>query len=131
MSPMLKEDEKEGELAENAQNTLGKKLNINKPLETQNILEQVKLDLYNAIELYWDRKEAEILILVLLDPRIKSLDFVDNEKICNSAKELLERKYVEVKDDSTLENINQTPITFPSIQSDRKSLLIIFEWCSL
>ncbi|GBB84252.1 hypothetical protein RclHR1_10880007 [Rhizophagus clarus] len=83
------------------------------------------------MELYWDWEEAEILILTLLDPRIKSLDFVGNEEICNSAKELLERKYVELKDDSTLENINQTLTTFPSTQLGKKSLLLIFEWHSL
>jgi hypothetical protein len=56
-------------------------MNINKLLETQNILEKVKLDLYNAMELYWDQKETEILISALLDPRIKSLDFVNNDEI--------------------------------------------------
>ncbi|RGB22288.1 hypothetical protein C1646_776343 [Rhizophagus diaphanus] len=91
------EEEREGELAENTQNTPKRRLNINKPLETQNILKKVKLDLYNAMELYWDQKEAEILISVLLDPRIKSLDFVSNEKIHDEAKELLEKKYIELK----------------------------------
>lgn len=34
------EEEKEEELAENTQNTLGKKVDINKPLETQNMLKK-------------------------------------------------------------------------------------------
>jgi hypothetical protein len=122
------EEEKEGELAENTQNTLGNKVDINKPLETQNILEKVKLDLYNAMELYWDREETEILILALLDSRIKSLDFVNNDEIRDEAKELLEKKYIELKgDSSSLENIHQTPTTFSSTRSGRKLLLSIFE----
>lgn len=91
------EEEREGELAENTQNTPGRKLDINKPLETQNMLEKVKLDLYNAMELYWDQEEAGILISALLDPRIKSLDFVSNEKIRDEAKELLEKSILSLK----------------------------------
>jgi hypothetical protein len=103
-------------------------MNINKLLETQNILEKVKLDLYNAMELYWDREETEILILALLDSRIKSLDFVNNDEIRDEAKELLEKKYIELKgDSSSLENIHQTPTTFSSTRSGRKLLLSIFE----
>jgi hypothetical protein len=91
------EEEKEGELAENTQNTLGNKVDINKPLETQNMLEKIKLDLYNAMGLYWDREETEILISVLLDPKIKSLDFVNNDEIRDEAKELLEKSISSLK----------------------------------
>ncbi len=71
-----------------------------------NVLEKVKTNLYNAIEFYWDKKEEEILISALLDPRIKSLKFVE-EKVCDEVKELLKSKYNQLKTDSLLATIRQ------------------------
>ncbi len=104
------EEEEEGEQAEyeeteSIQNS-PKKLNLNTSFVTINVLEKVKTNLYNAIEFYWDEKEEEILISALLDPRIKSLKFVE-EKVCDEVKELLKSKYNQLKTDSPLATICQ------------------------
>src|SRR6266498_805155 len=104
------EEEKEGEQTEYEETeciqNLPKKLNLNTPFVIINVLEKVKTNLYNAIEFYWDEKEEEILISALLDPRIKSLKFVE-EKVCDEVKELLKSKYNQLKTDSLLATIRQ------------------------
>ena len=54
-------EEEEGEKAEceNIQNESGRRLNLNEPFNTTRMLEKVKLNLYNAMELYWNKEEEE------------------------------------------------------------------------
>ena len=65
-------------------------------------MKKVKLNLYNAIELYWNKEEEETLISVLLDPKIKSLEFIDDNEVCNKIKDLLKNKYDQLKADFLL-----------------------------
>ncbi|CAG8653248.1 13687_t:CDS:2 [Funneliformis caledonium] len=58
----------------------------------------VKLHLCNAMELYWNKEEKGVLILAILDSRIKCLGFVD-EEIRNKTKDLLKSKYDQLKAD--------------------------------
>ena len=92
------EEEEDGEQAE--ENMSGRRrLNLNQPFRTTEILEKVKLDLYNAMELYWNKEEEGVLISAILDSRIKFLGFVD-EEIRNKTKDLLKNKYDQLKSDS-------------------------------
>ena len=54
------EEEEEGEQAE--ENMTGRRLNLNQLFRTDKMLEKIKLDLYNAMELYWNKEEEETLI---------------------------------------------------------------------
>ena len=117
------EEEEQGEQAEceNTQNRSERRLNLNEPLRTTKMLEKVKLNLYNAMELYWNKEEGEALISGLLDPRIKSLGFIDNEEVRNKAKDLLKSKYDQFKADSLL-----TISITPTLSSDQFSLICKF-----
>ena len=119
------EEEEEGEQAEyeaNSQNMSRGKLNLNQPLVTTKMLEKVKLNLYNAMELYFDKEEGEVLISALLDPRIKSLTFVDDNRVRDEAKELLKNKYNELKDNPSSTTCRTLPTQF-----NQPSLFSIFE----
>ena len=83
------------------------------------MLEIVKLDLYNVMELYWNKEEKGVLISAILDLRIKCLGFVD-EKIHNKTKDLLKSKYDQLKADS----LSTMPTIPPSSES---SLFSIFK----
>ncbi|CAI2193101.1 3936_t:CDS:1, partial [Funneliformis geosporum] len=78
-----KEEEEEKAECENIKNALEKRLNLNESFNTTGMLEKVKLNLYNTIELYWNKEEKGTLILALLDPKIKSLEFIDDDEIRN------------------------------------------------
>ncbi|CAG8691723.1 17544_t:CDS:1, partial [Funneliformis caledonium] len=54
------------------------KLNLNNSLDTYEMLKKVKYHLYKAIKIYWHTKEGDALILTILNPRIKSLTFINN-----------------------------------------------------
>lgn len=73
------DEEEEGEQAENTPHA-SRRLNLDVPFVTTDMLEKVKLNLYNAMELYWNEGK-EVLISALLNPRIKSLTFIDKEEI--------------------------------------------------
>jgi hypothetical protein len=116
------DEEEEGEQAENTPHA-SRRLNLDVPFVTTGMLEKVKLNLYNAMELYWNEEKEEVLILALLDPRIKSLTFIDKEEIRNKAKDLLKNKYDQLK---VLTTIHQTPV-FSAIPSKQSSLFSIFK----
>ncbi len=69
---------------------------------TTGMLKKVKLNLYNAMELYWSKEEEETLISALLDPRIKSLEFINDDEVRNKIKDLLKNKYDQLKADFLL-----------------------------
>ena len=83
----------ENDVVENNNNQTKKdKFNLDKPLETKDLLDKVRKDLYNAMCFYWEVLSEEYLISTILDPRIKSMN--------NKAKEeeILRKKYEEYKE---------------------------------
>ena len=75
-----------------------KKMDLDKPLETKDLLDKVKRDLYNAMCLYWEVLSEDYKLSTILDPRIKSMNNKTEEE------EILCKKYEEYK-----ENCQQTP----------------------
>ncbi|GET00132.1 zinc finger BED domain-containing protein 1-like [Rhizophagus clarus] len=66
--------------------------------------------------------------LTTLDPRIKSLGFVDNEEVCNKTKDLLKNKYDQLKANSSL----TASTTLATLSFGQSSLLFsIFKQNSL
>ncbi|RGB24719.1 hypothetical protein C1646_772694 [Rhizophagus diaphanus] len=116
--------EEEGKMAEreNRQN-ISERLNLNVPFNTTKMLEKVKFHLYNAMELYWNKKEEEMFISALLDLKIKSLGFVDNEKVHNKIKDLLKNKYDQLKVNSSL----TASTTLATLSSGQSFLFLIFK----
>src|SRR5947208_8227509 len=74
-------------------------IDLDKPLETKELLDKVKKDLYNAICFYWKVLPEDYLLLTILDPRIKSMGNKIEEK------EILCKNYEEFK-----ENYLPTPL---------------------
>ncbi|GBC11094.2 zinc finger BED domain-containing protein 4-like [Rhizophagus irregularis DAOM 181602=DAOM 197198] len=68
------------------------KINLDKPLETKDLLDQVKKDLYNAMCFYWNVLSEDYIVSTILDPRIKSI----NNKV--KGEEILRKKYEEYKE---------------------------------
>ena len=77
------------------------KIDLDKPLETENKLDEVKQNLYHAMGFYWQFLPEDYLLSTILDPRIKCM----NEEDENEAEEILRKKYDEYK-----ENYLPTPI---------------------
>src|SRR5215204_2271001 len=83
----------ENKVIENNNNqTKNNKFNLDKPLETKDLLDKVRKDLYNAMCFYWKVLSEDYLISTILDPRIKSM----NNKI--EEEEILHKKYEEYKE---------------------------------
>ena len=80
-------------------NQKNQKIDLNKPLETKDILDKVKKDLYNAMCFYWKFSSNDQLLSTILDPRIKFM----SDKV--KEEEILYQQYEEYK-----ENYLQTPI---------------------
>ena len=77
----------ENDVVENNNNQTKKdKFNLDKPLETKDLLDKVRKDLYNAMCFYWEVLSEEYLISTILNSRIKSMN--------NKAKE--EKFYVKI-----------------------------------
>jgi hypothetical protein len=92
---VIEEVEIQESISKKDDNQKKNKFDLNKPLETQNKLDEVKKNLYNAMCFYWEFLPEEYLISTILDPRIKCM----NEEDENEAEEMLRRKYEEYKDD--------------------------------
>jgi zinc finger BED domain-containing protein 1 (E3 SUMO-protein ligase ZBED1) len=56
-----------------------RRVSIKNPLDTTGILEKVKNNIYSALIYYWNFSNDIELITSLLDPRYKTLDFVESE----------------------------------------------------
>lgn len=82
----------------NNNNNKKDKIDLDKPLETKDLLNQVKKNLYNAMCFYWKILSEDYLLSTILDPRIKSM----NNKV--EEEEILYKKYEEYK-----ENYQPTP----------------------
>ncbi|CAI2201215.1 13884_t:CDS:1, partial [Funneliformis geosporum] len=62
-------------------NQIQNKIDLNKPLEIRNKLDEVKKNLYNAMCYYW-KFLPEDLISTILDPRIKNMNVeIEEEEI--------------------------------------------------
>ncbi|RGB23335.1 hypothetical protein C1646_677191 [Rhizophagus diaphanus] len=57
-----------------------RKIKINTPVNTRGLLDNIKANLYKALEKYYKVIEKEALISSLLDPRQKKLKFADNDQ---------------------------------------------------
>ena len=68
------------------------KFNLDKPLETKDLLDKVRKDLYNVMCFYWKVLSEDYLISTILDPRIKSMNNKTEEE------EILHKKYEEYKE---------------------------------
>ena len=67
-------------------------INLDKPLETKDLLDKVRKDLYNAMCFYWNVLPEDYLLSTILDPRIKFMNNKEEEK------EILHKKYEEYKE---------------------------------
>jgi hypothetical protein len=82
---------------ENPSLTTIKKLKINDPVNTQDLVKKIKLSLYAAMKYYWRNLiTPKSLLPSLLDPRIKDLSFV-TAKQRQDTEELLEDEYDQEK----------------------------------
>ena len=103
----------ENNIVENNNNQTEKnKIDLDKPLETKDLLDKVKKDLYNAMCFYWEVLSKDYLLSTLLDSRTKLMD--------NSAenKEILYKKYEEYKESYLLTpNESRAPSPIPSDSS--------------
>lgn len=84
---------------ENRNNQTNKdNIDLDKPLETKELLDKVRKDLYNAMCHYWKILPEDYLVSTILDPRIKSM----GNRIVEE--EILRKKYEEYQ-----ENYSPTP----------------------
>ena len=99
------------------------KIDLDKPLETENKLDEVKQNLYHAMGFYWQFLPEDYLLSTILDPRIKCM----NEEDENEAEEILRKKYDEYKENylpTPIESRSTSPIpTEITIYQDRKSVV--------
>lgn len=75
---------------------LDKDKEINNPVDTRNLLDQIKKNLYKALVHYFDPTSSEALLAALLDPRFKKLRlFTSDNK--QDAEDELQNKYDDMK----------------------------------
>ena len=83
----------ENKVIENNNNqTKNNKFNLDKPLETKDLLDKVRKDLYNAMCFYWKVLSEDYLISTIFNPKIKSMNNKTEEE------EILHKKYEEYKE---------------------------------
>ncbi|UZO15173.1 uncharacterized protein OCT59_006606 [Rhizophagus irregularis] len=98
---------------------LEKNREINTPINTRNILDQVKKNLYDAMIHYFNPASSEALLAVLLDPHFKKLQsFTPDQK--QVAENELQNKYNEIKS-----NQPSTASSSPPASSQRKKKITI------
>jgi len=73
-----------------------RKILINTPQDCKDLIKNVKLALYTAINHYWSVSQDEGMIAILLDPRCKSLNFADDSQK-NRTRDLLKEIYSKKK----------------------------------
>ena len=94
---------------------------INTPVNTYNILEQIKKNLYEALIHYFDSTSPEALLAALLDPRFKKLQsFTQNQK--QDAEYELQKAY-----DSMKSNQPSTTPPLPLVPSQRRKKRSLFD----
>ena len=99
----------ENNIENNNNQTKKAKINLDKALETKDLLDKVKKDLYNAMCYYWSVLSEDYLLSTILDPRIKSMNNKAEEE------EILQKKYEEYKEHySPTPNESRTSSPTPS-----------------
>ncbi|CAI2198498.1 13324_t:CDS:2, partial [Funneliformis geosporum] len=68
-------------------------ISIKNPLDTTGVLEKVKQNIYNALIYYWDIPSNLDLMVALLDPRYKNLDFLENN---DEKKQIIQKLHNEI-----------------------------------
>ena len=100
----------EVEISENSNvenNNSQTNIDLDKPLETKELLDKVKKDLYNAICFYWKILPEDYLLSTILDPRIKSMGNKTEEE------EILYKRYEEYKE-NYLPTPNESRVSSPT-----------------
>jgi len=100
------------------------KIDLNKPLETKDALENVKKDLYDAICFYWNFFSDDYLLSTILDPRIKSMGNKVEEE------EILHKKYEEYRENylpTPIESRASSPTPSETSKTYKPKLFSIFE----
>jgi hypothetical protein len=94
---------------EDKESTFGKGIQIDNPVDCSGLIDKIKLALSVAVDYYWkDLSDPKLILYSLLDPRIKRLSFLSDQKR-NAAKDLLHEKYKEMKSNmETATNKNET-----------------------
>ncbi|GES83504.1 zinc finger BED domain-containing protein 4-like [Rhizophagus clarus] len=96
------EDHQFEEVDEDDEPEARRKIKINTPVNTSDLLNNIKVNLYKALEKYYEIIEKEALVATLLDPRKKKMKFADeNEK--EFAKNSLYEVYELAKNDTNIQ----------------------------
>jgi hypothetical protein len=100
--------------------------NINRPIDTRGILDLVQKTLYNATQHYFNFQGSAYKITMILDPRIKKLNFIENEDEKKEFEVELYNKYNSIYNTSFLpSNSNNNQQNFISTENNN-SLFSIF-----
>jgi hypothetical protein len=95
--------------------------NLNRPVNTFNLLNTVKEKLYENLCFYWNFQDPNTLLATLLDPRTKNLRGV-SVQIQSEVQKLLHDKVEELKTKETLNNNSpSSPNPSNSISTPKKS----------
>src|SRR6266540_2846145 len=95
---------------------------IKKYIKPENTRSQ-NIDIEKIADIFAEKEKEETLISVLLDPKIKSLEFIDDNEVCNKIKDLLKNKYNQLKADFSL----IAPATSSILLFGQSSLFSIFK----
>lgn len=94
--------------------------NLNRPVNTSNLLDMVKEKLYENLCLYWNFQDPNTLLATLLDPRTKNLKDV-SVKTQFEVHQLLHEKVEELKTKEMLNNSSSLPNCPNSTSTPKKS----------
>ena len=103
------------------------RINLNQPLNTKDMLDQVKKNLYDAMCFYWQFLSEDYMLSAILDPRIKRV----NDEL-EKDEELLRQKY-EYYQDQLQTPAESRPVSptlseqFPINITSQPSIFAIFE----
>ncbi|GES72511.1 zinc finger BED domain-containing protein 1-like [Rhizophagus clarus] len=96
------------EVDEDDEPEVRQKIKINTPVNISGLLNNIKVNLYKALEKYYEIIEKEALFAILLDPRKKKIKFADeNEK--EFAKNSLYEVYELAKNDTNIQQESHKP----------------------
>ncbi|GET01513.1 zinc finger BED domain-containing protein 1-like [Rhizophagus clarus] len=102
------EDHQFEEVDEDDEPEARQKIKINTPVNTSNLLNNIKVNLYKALEKYYEIIEKEALVATLLDPRKKKMKFADENKK-EFAKNSLYEVYELAKNDTNVQQESHKP----------------------
>jgi hypothetical protein len=106
-------DEEEDAFNEEIQDEIS--IDINKPINTYGLIDEIKLILYTNLMKYYPTITTEVLIFSILDPRFKSLDFASLAQKSNTEqhlRKLFEQEKKEISNTLNTSDISGTSGTF-------------------